>query len=119
MASLHDIRRDYTGEPLPQATLDAVQSHGLSCVQWNMACAGLPTLPDAIDPSLCDRVADAMAARGLTMAAVSGTYNMIHPEAERRRDGLRRLGVLAAACRRMGTSVVTLCTGTRDRDEMS
>jgi sugar phosphate isomerase/epimerase len=35
-----------------------------------------------------------------------------------RRDGLRRLGVLAGACERLGTSTVTLCTGTRDPEDM-
>jgi len=37
--------------PSLEATLDAVASHGLSCVQFNMACVGLPTLPEAIAPA--------------------------------------------------------------------
>ena len=52
------------------------------------------------------------------MAAVSGTFNMIDPDRARRLDGLRRLGVLASACRGMGTSIITLCTGTRDPEDM-
>jgi sugar phosphate isomerase/epimerase len=104
--------------PSLEEVLDAVASHGLDCVQFNMSCAGLPSLPERIEPSLCGRIAGAMAARGLTMAAVSGTFNMIHPDIERRQDGLRRLAVLAAACRPMGASLITLCTGTRDRDDM-
>jgi sugar phosphate isomerase/epimerase len=104
--------------PTLEATLDAVAAHGLDCVQLNMACAGLPPLPDRIEPSLCDRIRAAMAQRGLTMAAVSGTFNMIHPDPSQRRDGLRRLAELARACPRMGTSVVTLCTGTRDPDDL-
>ena len=43
---------------------------------------------------------------------------MSHPDPEHRRAGLRQLGVLAAACHRMGTSKIHLCTGTRDRDNM-
>jgi sugar phosphate isomerase/epimerase len=43
---------------------------------------------------------------------------MIHPDEEVRRDGLRRLGVLAGACDRLGTSTITLCTGTRDPKDM-
>jgi sugar phosphate isomerase/epimerase len=83
-------------------------------VQFNMACAGLPSMPDVIPPGLPERIRHEMAARGLTMAAVSGTCNMIHPDLEQRQAGLRRLEVLAAACRPMGTSLITLCTGTRD-----
>jgi sugar phosphate isomerase/epimerase len=43
---------------------------------------------------------------------------MSHPDAERRRTGLRQLRVLAEACSPMGTSIIHLCTGTRDRDSM-
>ena len=71
--------------PSLEATLDAVASHGLSCVQFNMACVGLPTLPEAIEPALAAEVADAFRARGLEMAAVSGTFNMIDPDRARRR----------------------------------
>jgi len=43
---------------------------------------------------------------------------MTHPDAEYRRAGVRRLGVLAAACRQLGVSKIHLCTGTRDRQNM-
>ncbi len=33
-----------------EETLDAVKAHSLDCVQFNMACAGLPSLPDRIEP---------------------------------------------------------------------
>jgi sugar phosphate isomerase/epimerase len=43
---------------------------------------------------------------------------MIHPDAQQRRDGLRRLAVLAAAAHHLGTRVLTLCTGSRDPGNM-
>ncbi len=42
---------------------------------------------------------------------------MIHPDVAVRRSGLRRLGVIVAAARAMGTGLVTLCTGTRDAED--
>jgi sugar phosphate isomerase/epimerase len=99
-------------------TLDAVEAHGLTCIQFNMACVGLPPLPDAIEPAITDRITRALSVRKLRMAAVSGTFNMIHPDKARRLDNLARLEVLASACRPMGTSIITLCTGTRDPDDM-
>ena len=54
----------------------------------------------------------------MTIAAVSGTFNMIDPDPETRADGLRRLAVLAGACERLGTRTITLCTGTRDPEDM-
>jgi sugar phosphate isomerase/epimerase len=52
------------------------------------------------------------------MAAVSGTFNIIHPDKAARRDGMRRLRVLAAASSALGTGVITLSTGTCDAANM-
>lgn len=101
-----------------EAVLDAVVGRGIRETQFNLSVAGLPSMPEEIDSALADRIRKASAERNLTMAAVSGTFNMIHPNVEVRRDGLRRLSVLAGACERLGTSVVTLCTGTRDAGDM-
>jgi sugar phosphate isomerase/epimerase len=104
--------------PTFDETLDAVGRHGLDCVQFNMTCAGLPALPDKIDPGLCKAIREALAARRIHMAAVSGTFNMIHPVPSIRRDGLNRLRTLAGACEALGTQIVTLCTGSRDPHDM-
>jgi sugar phosphate isomerase/epimerase len=99
-------------------TLDAVVTHGIGCVQFNMACVGVPSLPTQIDAVLSAEIRGAMEARRLRMAAVSGTFNMIHPDLRRRQAGLARLRTLAAACHDLGTSVITLSTGTCDPDDM-
>jgi sugar phosphate isomerase/epimerase len=104
--------------PTLEETLDAVVAHGISRVQFNMVSAGLSPLPRRIDPELCQKIRQELAARHIEMAAVSGTFNMIHPDPEFRRDGLVRLRLLAEACPTMGARVVTLCTGTRDLDNM-
>src|SRR5262249_23386542 len=97
---------------------DAVKVHGLDCVQFNMSCVGLPTLPEQIGRELSQRIRREMDARGITMAAVSGTFNMIHPDSKIRRAGVEALEVLAESCHDLGTSIITLCTGTCDRQDM-
>ena len=104
--------------PTLEATLDAVVACGVRSVQFDLAGAGVPTLPAQIAPALCTRICDACAARGLTLEALSGTFNMIHPDPSERAAGLRRLRVLLDACAALGTTVVTLCTGTRDPHHM-
>jgi sugar phosphate isomerase/epimerase len=101
-----------------EETFDAVVAHGLHCVQFNMLCVGLPTLPEYIENDVTARVQMDAASRDIAIAAISGTFNMIHPDPEQRQIGLHRLQVLASACKRIGTSVITLCTGTRDPDNM-
>src|SRR5215203_5254358 len=102
----------------PEDVFDALVGYGLGEMQFNMSVAGLSSLPDEIAPALADRVRAAAAERQISLVAVSGTFNMIHPDKEVRREGLRRLGVLVGACDRLGTSTVTLCTGTRDPQDM-
>ena len=101
-----------------QEVFEVVASHGLRCVQFNLACAGLPTLPDEIEIGTMEGIRDAAAARGIAIAAVSGTFNLIHPDPAQRSQGLSRLRVLIAACPHLGTNIITLCTGTRDPDDM-
>jgi sugar phosphate isomerase/epimerase len=104
--------------PTLEGILDEIIDQGIYSVQFSLSCAGLLELPGHIDPGLADRIKLEMDNRGIEMAAVCGLYNMIHPDEARRGEGLRRLRVLAAACERLGTSVIALCTGTRDPNNM-
>ena len=101
-----------------EARLDAAKACGLTCVQMSMVCAGLPEMPDQIAAELPGRIRREASARGIEIASVTGTFNMTHPEVEHRRTGLRRLRVLAEACPQMGTSLIHVCTGTRDPNSM-
>ena len=98
----------------PKAVLRSVADAGFACAQYNMACSGLAAMPDAISEEQARSVAAAATARGVEIVAVSGTYNMIHPDLALREAGHRRLAVLAERCAEMSTGLITLCTGTRD-----
>jgi sugar phosphate isomerase/epimerase len=98
-------------------TLRAVAASGFTTAQFNLACLDLPSMPDQIETEDVATVATASIEAGVSIAAVSGTYNMAHPDAGVRRRGLERLGVLCGACATIGTRMVTLCTGTRDPDD--
>jgi sugar phosphate isomerase/epimerase len=107
--------------PTLDAKLEAVTAYGMSEVQFNLSCAGLPSLPDdpeELDTATRGLIRAAFQRHGVTMSAISGTFNMIHPDVAVRNDGLRRLEVLAAACQSLGTALITLCTGTRDPENM-
>jgi sugar phosphate isomerase/epimerase len=97
--------------------LGAARAVGFETVQFNMACVGLPSMPEAIDASIAASIAKASIDTGVSIAAVSGTYNMIHPDLAQRAAGLRQLGVILGAARAMGARLVTLCTGTRDAQD--
>jgi len=104
--------------PSLEAVLDAVAAAGLECIQFNMESAGLNPMPDEIPAGLPERVCDAAAARGIGIATVQGTFNMSHPDAEFRRAGLRRFRLIVEACAPLGTAIVAICIGTRNRENM-
>lgn len=109
--------KTYAGGTLEQA-LDDARADGVPAIQLNLSLLGGPSLPDAIPPAEARRVREAVESRGLVAAAISGTWNMTHPDAAVRRDGNRRLRLLIESAPAMGVFVVTLCTGSRDPEDM-
>ncbi|TXH99675.1 MAG: sugar phosphate isomerase/epimerase [Rhizobium sp.] len=98
----------------PGSVLKSVAEAGFAAAQYNMACSGLAPMPDVISPSQAVAVAAGAESAGIEIVAVSGTYNMIHPDIAVRQAGHRRLEELARHCDGMSTRLITLCTGTRD-----
>ena len=98
----------------PDTVLKAARDAGFDGVQYNMACSGLDPMPAALTNRQTAEVAAATRATGQQIFAISGTWNMIHPDPAQRAAGLQRLAVLAAHAAAMGTNLITLCTGTRD-----
>ena len=101
-----------------EATLDAVRADGINLIQLKMTSVGLPTLPEQIPQSIIDRIKRATESRGITIAAISATYNMAHPDPAVRDRGTKRLRVLAKAAQSLGVPTLTLCTGTRNLDDI-
>ncbi len=104
--------------PTIESHMEAVAAYGFAVTEYDLACAGLESLPVEVEPALARRIAAAAAVRGVRIAAVAGAFNMIHPNLAQRRSGLRRLRALALVCGMLGTRTITLCTGTRDVDDM-
>ena len=88
--------------------LNAVVEHGVHHLQYHVPASG---------PSVAE-IRKEMDTRQMTISALSGTYNMIDPDVEKRHAGLRMLRSVAEKCAPLGTSVITLCTGSRDPQSM-
>ena len=104
--------------PTLAGVLDAVAAHGIRRIQLNTSCMGFSDMPDGLDSAACERARREIDARGIEVVSLSATYNMIHPDAAARSRGMRRLGVLASHAAELGTDLLTLCTGTRNPDNM-
>ncbi|HEY0702122.1 MAG TPA: sugar phosphate isomerase/epimerase [Candidatus Acidoferrales bacterium] len=98
----------------PAVVLAAACNGGYSTVQYNLACSGLSSLPVTISAEVVAAVRAASVATGVTLSAVSATYNMVHPDAAERARGRASFAAIAGAARGMGTNLLTLCTGSCD-----
>ena len=98
--------------------LKVARGLGYTTVQFNMACAGLPSMPDEADRSVFETIKAAAKENKLSIAALSGTFNMIHPDVKVREKGLRSIGILIRNAKVLGTNVVSICTGSRDEKDM-
>ncbi|MET2826962.1 sugar phosphate isomerase/epimerase family protein [Mesorhizobium shangrilense] len=101
----------------PAGVLAAVRDAGFAVTQFNLACAGLPSMPNVVPDNAISSIAAASAGSGVSLVALSGTYNMAHPDKAVRDDGLRRLAVIIEAAAALSIPLVTLCTGTRNADD--
>ena len=99
-------------------TLAAVRGAGFACTQFNLSCAQLESMPDFVDDAVCKSICEAEKRHDVDIVALSGTFNMAHPDVNVRTNGLARLDVVLSVAARIGIPTVTLCTGSRDADNM-
>ena len=59
----------------------AAATDGYEGVQANLSSAGLASLPDTVPPGVAAQFCQEARAQGIRIAALSGTYNMAHPDA--------------------------------------
>jgi sugar phosphate isomerase/epimerase len=101
----------------PLTVLTRAAADGYACVQYNLACSGLASMPDSVSDEAIEAIASASRATGVRVVALSATYNMIHPDPDCRVLGMNRLGLSLEIAARLGIPTVTLCTGTRDSQD--
>ena len=91
---------------------------GFQAIQFNFSSAGLPSLPHEWPEAVIREVMASANHSGLSICALSGTYNMAHPDfATRQAERIGFANVVRAA-QVMQVRLVTLCTGTRDTTNM-
>lgn len=90
---------------------------GFQATQFNFASAGLPALPTQIPDLTLEQIGDARCRHGISLAAISATFNLTHPDAQVVDAGMQALDGIAAAAARLDCPLVTLCSGTLDAED--
>jgi sugar phosphate isomerase/epimerase len=102
----------------PAEVASAVAGAGYALAHWNFVAIGRSTLAADVDETQFAQVRKAFEAAGLGIPSVSGTFNMAHPDAELRARQTAQAVRLIRLVPALGADVVTLCTGTRDPENM-
>jgi sugar phosphate isomerase/epimerase len=101
-----------------EEVLAAIAAQQVHRVQFSFLSAGLEALPASVEPEIVHRIRSAAEANAITIDAVSGTFNVIDPDRARLDSNIARFNEVLKAAELLGSSYVTLCTGTRDLDDM-
>jgi len=117
MAILGLLSPEFPSDSL-SANLDAIAATGAVSVQFDLASAVGRTFPTELSQATIETIKAGFSERELTLAALSGTYNMIDPDPQARELGAEGLNRVIALAPKLGANVVTLCTGSRDPSSM-
>ena len=101
-----------------EAVFAAIKADDFSAAQLNLSSLGLESLPAALPEELLLKAKADAARQGVQLVGLSGTYNMAHPDAAYRAAQRGKFANVLRAARVMGIGVVTLCTGSRDPNNM-
>ncbi len=96
----------------------AIAQSRIAATQFNLRCVGLETVPERIPPRVLEQIAEKSTQYSVSISALSGTCNLVHPDRELRALYVDRLARLAEACETLAIPVLTLSTGTRDPDDL-
>lgn len=117
MARFGFITAEFEGTTLVDV-LDRIVSAGADAVQLDLVSAVGATFPAALSDEEATAVRQALAERSLVAAALTGCYNMIHPDPAVRAAGRSDLARLIPMAKAVGSPVISLCTGSRTAHDM-
>ncbi|HWQ57442.1 MAG TPA: sugar phosphate isomerase/epimerase family protein [Clostridia bacterium] len=96
-------------------TYRRMTAHGIRHTQFNLSNAGLPTLPQTMGERKIEEILALTTEYGITLDALSGTFNMIDADEEERKRGCAQFKTQCEIARSLGIPIVSICTGSKNR----
>ena len=97
-----------------EETFRCLAGDGIFHTQFNFQNCSLSPTPDEVPDEDLDSIRTAASAYGVTIDALTGTFNMIDPDEEAREAGIRQFEKQCRWAHALGIPVVTLCTGSKN-----
>ena len=113
--------------PYPAAVLfEKMKEYGFEAVQFAFSSIaetcftpnGQIEIPAEIPAAAICAVKENAKTYGISVEVINGTFNMAHPDAAIRAEGIRRFEILCRAAAELGAKYISLCSGTRNPDHL-
>ena len=80
--------------PTVEELFQSIAAYQLHSVQFNLSCAGIDPLPENVPSEVAQRIADSDEEANVELSALSGTFNMAHPDPADRSGNLTKFELL-------------------------
>ena len=105
-------------EKIKERGFEAVQFAFSSIAESDFTPTGQIEIPAVIPDAAIYAVQANAEKYGIPVKVINGTFNMAHPDKEIREEGIRRFHVLCRAAKQLGAAYISLCSGTRNPDNL-
>ncbi len=107
------FKRSTTG-----SVFDAIREVGIKELHFSLPDSDIITLADTIEKIGAHKISTLCKDRGLKVASISGTFNVIHPDMKSRQNATEGCIRLIKNAPELGSPLVSLSTGTRNPQNM-
>lgn len=97
-----------------EETYRRMTAQGIYHTQFNLSNAGLETLPNYIDEEKIKEINRLTRQYNITIDALSGTFNMIDPDLNKRKEGCEQFEIQCTIAHMLHIPIVSLCTGSKN-----
>ena len=97
-----------------EETFRCLAEDGIFHTQFNFLNCSLTPTPDEVPEEVLESIRRASAAYGISINALTGTFNMIDPDEAAREAGILQFERQCRWAHALGIPVVTLCTGSKN-----
>lgn len=112
------ISADKLFEKIRRMGFECLQFAFSSVTECDYTTSGLIEIPEIITSDAIECVKKASSKHSLPIEVINGTFNMAHPDASVRQEGLKRLEMLMKAAVQVGAKYISLCSGTRSTSHL-
>lgn len=95
-----------------------IHKRNIHKTQFKMACAGYPTIPSTYEDSVIENIKNESIKNDVDIIALSGTFNLVDPVEKRLHENIKHFKILCKIAHELNVPIITLCTGTKDRESM-